>query len=78
MKIAADSSHFYAYSKEHLSGAFPLVNENEIESKEKASNKARWKTTRGFDNLQKSAAHNQHPKKPHPSVIQELKHSYAG
>ena len=33
--IANDPSNFYTYSKEHLSLAFPLVNENEIKMKEK-------------------------------------------
>jgi hypothetical protein len=37
-----------------LSGAFPLVNENEIESREKADNKARWKSKTGFNNLMKA------------------------
>ena len=33
--IAKDPSKFYTYSSEHLSLAFPLVNENEIAIKEK-------------------------------------------
>jgi hypothetical protein len=43
-RIADDKGNFYSYSKEHLSLAFPLINENEIKVKEKEANEARWKT----------------------------------
>jgi hypothetical protein len=33
--LALDQSKFYTYSKEYLSLAFPLVNENEIIKKSK-------------------------------------------
>ena len=32
--MTKDSSKFYTYSKEHLSLAFPVINENEIKVKE--------------------------------------------
>ena len=38
------NKNFYRYSPDHLSLAFPLVNENEIEVKEKEANQSRWKT----------------------------------
>jgi len=28
--IENDREHFYTYSKDYMSGAFPMVNENEI------------------------------------------------
>jgi len=45
--------------------------------KEKADNESRWKTKSGFDYLMKRANINEHPKKPHPTVIDDLKHSHA-
>lgn len=52
-KIAQDTSNYYSYSKEFLSLAFPLINENEIAMKAKQENEARWKTKSGFDNVMK-------------------------
>jgi len=34
-QVAADPSNFYTYGKDFLSLAFPIVNENEIRTKEK-------------------------------------------
>jgi len=62
--IANDPSNFYTYSKEHLSLAFPVVNENEIKMKEKEDNESRWKTKAGFDYIMKKQNWNEHPKKP--------------
>ena len=76
-RIADDKGNFYSYSKEHLSLAFPLINENEIKVKEKEANQARWKTQKGFDNMLKQLNPNEHPKKPHQSMIDDLQHSYA-
>jgi len=70
--IAQDSANFYTYSKDHLSLAFPVVNENEIAKLEKEHNEARWKTKSGFDNLGKKTNWNEHPKKPPQSGIDEL------
>lgn len=75
--MSQDKGNFYTYSKEHLSLAFPIVNENQIAVKEKEQNEARWKTKTGFDYLMKRANINEHPKKPHPTVIDDLKNSYA-
>ncbi len=44
---------FYTYSKEYLSLAFPVVNENEIARKEKEDNRRKWLTKDGFINLDK-------------------------
>ena len=44
VKIAQDPTKFYTYSADHLSLAFPLVNENEIAVKAKEDNESRWKT----------------------------------
>ena len=60
--ISQDKAHFYTYSKEHLSLAFPLVNENEIKMKEKEAGEAKWKTKAGFDTLNKKTNFNAHPK----------------
>ena len=71
--IANDPSNFYTYSKEHLSLAFPLVNENEIKIKEKEASEAKWKTKAGFDTLNKKTNFNAHPKQPPQSVMDDLK-----
>lgn len=76
-RIADDKGNFYSYSKEHLSLAFPLINENEIKVKEKEANEARWKTQKGFDNMLKQLNPNEHPKKPHQSKIDDLQFSHA-
>jgi hypothetical protein len=53
--------------------AFPIVNENEIAIKEKEENERNWKTKAGFDNVMKRENWNEHPKKPHESVVKDLK-----
>ena len=73
--ISQDRSNFYTYSKEHMSGAFPLVNEHEIAVKAKIANETAWKTKDGF-NMPKKTNHNEHPKKPPTSVQDALKESY--
>jgi len=72
-QIAKDQTKFYTYSAEHLSLAFPLVNENEIEVKAKEENEAGWKTKAGFDNVMKRENWNEHPKRPAQSTIDNLK-----
>lgn len=71
-QIAKDPSKFYTYSAEHLSLAFPIVNENEIAVKEKEDNEKRWKTRSGFDNVMKRENWNAHPKRPDQSTIDNL------
>lgn len=46
-----DPSNHYTYSKDHLSLAFPIVNENELFMKEKEENESKWKTKKGFENV---------------------------
>jgi hypothetical protein len=75
-EILKDSTKFYTYSKEHLSLAFPLVNENEIAHKEKMDNEAKFKTKGGFDNVMKRLNWNEHPKKPAQSTIEGLRNPY--
>ena len=70
--IAKDPTKFYTYSSEHLSLAFPIVNENEIAIKEKEDNEAKWKTRAGFDNVMKRQNWNEHPKRPPQSVLENL------
>ena len=65
-------SKFYTYSAEHLSLAFPIVNENEIALKEKEENERRWKTKNGFDNVDKTLNWNAHPKAPDAAGKHEL------
>jgi len=72
-EIAKDPSKFYTYSAEHLSLAFPVVNENEIQLKAKEENERLWKTKTGFDNVMKRLNWNEHPKKPAQSTIDNLK-----
>ena len=75
-EIAKDPTKFYTYSSEHLSLAFPLVNENEIAVREKEENEAKWKTKAGFDRLGKKLNWNQHPKQPDQAKIEDLKFPY--
>ena len=72
--IAGDKEHFYTYSKEYLSGAFPLVNEHEARVKAKVDSEARWLTKNGFDNLNKRQNWNEHPKKPDPAKLEDLRY----
>jgi len=74
--VEQDPSNFYTYSKEHLSLAFPLVNENQIKAKAKEENEAKWKTQYGFDNVTTKTKHNEHPKKPPQSIIDDLQIPY--
>ena len=71
-EIAKDPTKFYTYSSEHLSLAFPIVNENEIAVREKEANEARWKTAKGFDNVMKRQNWNEHPKKPDAARCEDL------
>lgn len=75
-QLAKDTGNFYTYSKEHLSLAFPLVNENEINAKAKAENEARWKTKNGFENVVKRTNWNEHPKKPDQAAMDNLQIPY--
>lgn len=75
-QIANDPKHFYSYSKDFLSLAFPIVNEHEIRLKEKEDSESRWKTKNGFDNLIKNNNFNEHPKKPPQSVLDDLQIPY--
>lgn len=52
--MAKDPSKSYTYSKNHLSLAFPIINENEIKIKEQEENQRLWKTKTGFDNIMKT------------------------
>lgn len=72
--IANDPEHFYTYSKDCLSGAFPIVNENEIKIKAKLQSESRWITKRGFNNIGKRSNWNEHPKKPDLATIENLKY----
>jgi hypothetical protein len=71
-QVATDPAHFYSYSKDFLSLAFPIVNEHEQRLKEKEDSEARWKTKTGFDNLIRNTNFAAHPKKPPQSVIDNL------
>jgi len=74
--IEKDSANFYTYSKDYLSSSFPLVNEHNIAVKQKLESEALWKTPSGFDVHGKKTAWNEHPNKPHQSVLDDLKYSY--
>ena len=70
--ISQDKAPFYTYSKESLSGAFPVVNVNEVKLKAKLDSEARWRTKKGFDFLGKKTNWNEHPKKPDTSTMDAL------
>lgn len=74
--IANDPANFFTYSKDHLSLAFPIVNERDMAMKDKLENEARWKTKAGFDYIMKTENWNEHPKKPQQSTIDDLKIPY--
>lgn len=76
LQISRDPTKFYTYSAEHLSLAFPIVNENEIAQKAKEQNEAAWKTKKGFDNVMKRQNWNEHSKKPPQSVLEGLQIPY--
>jgi hypothetical protein len=44
--------------------------------KEKEENETRWKTKTGFDIFGKKNSFNEHPKKPHESMVEDLKEPY--
>lgn len=73
-RIEKDTANFYTYSEDHLSLAFPVVNENEITVKEKAANEAKWTTKDGFSNVPKKTLEEwkTHGKKPPQSMIDDL------
>jgi hypothetical protein len=77
-KVEQDNAHFYTYSPEHLSLAFPIVNENEIEQNEKALNQSKWRTKEGFQNVTKKPKeeYNMHPKKPPQDMLDDLKEPF--
>lgn len=74
-KVAQDKANFYTYSPEHLSLAFPIVNENHIEQNEKILNQSKWTTKGGFHNVTKKPMeeYNVHPKKPSQDMLDDLK-----
>lgn len=71
-QLSKDTGNFYTYAKDHLSLAFPMVNENEIAAKAKADNEAKWVTKTGFENVVKRGNWNEHPKKPDPATLDDL------
>lgn len=71
-QISEDKANFYTYSKDFLSLAFPLINENEIKMKAKEENESKWKTKSGFDNLLKKNDYTVHPKKPPQCILDDL------
>uniref|UniRef100_A0A7S3KUT2 Uncharacterized protein n=1 Tax=Euplotes crassus TaxID=5936 RepID=A0A7S3KUT2_EUPCR len=74
-KIAKDKKHYYTYSPDHLTLAFPVVNEHQIEVKEKTLNESKWKTKEGFHNVTRKSKeeYTLHPKKPSQDVLDDLK-----
>jgi hypothetical protein len=75
-QIQADPGNFYTYSKNNMSGAFPVVNEVTVAYTEKMASQARWKTKAGFDYLMKTENINEHPKKPDEAKMADLKVPY--
>ena len=75
-KLSEEQDNFYTYSAEHLTLSFPMVNEGDEVTKEREEAKSKWKTKAGFDNKDKKANFNEHPKRPPQSVIDDLQRSY--
>ena len=73
--MSNDKRNFFTYSKDHLSLAFPLVNEHEAARQAKLDNQAKWKNASGFVK-QKKENFNLHDKKPPVSVQDALKSAY--
>lgn len=71
-QIQDDKSGFYTYSKNHLSLAFPLVNEYDIVNKEKEINASKWKHKSGFVKP-RVENYNAHPKAPPQSVVDQIR-----
>ena len=74
--VANDKEHFYTYSKDNLSGSFPLVNETEARLRAKQESEARWLNKKGFDKLGKRTNWNEHPKKPDPAKMDDLRYPH--
>jgi len=76
--VSKDKGNFYTYSPEHLSLAFPVVNENQIEYQEKMLNQSKWKTPGGFHNVTKKLKneYSLHPKKPPQDILDDLNDPY--
>lgn len=74
--VANDKEHFYTYSKDFLSGSFPIINENQIKLKAKLDNESKWTTKKGFDKLCKKDNPNEHPYKPDVAKRDELSYPY--
>jgi hypothetical protein len=76
--ISKDKGNFYTYSPEHLSLAFPVVNENEIAYNEKMMNQSKWKTPDGFQNVTRKSKEEYtiHSKKPPQDILDDLKDPY--
>lgn len=72
--IANDNEHFYTYSRDSLSGSFPLINETEYRIKEKEDSEARWLNNKGFDKFGKRTNWNEHPKKPDQAKMDNLRY----
>ena len=78
--ISQDKGNFYTYSPEHLSLAFPVVNENEIAYNEKMMNQSKWKTPDGFQNVTRKSKqeYTLHPKKPPQDVLDDRLAGFVG
>ena len=74
--VANDKEHFYTYSKEFLSGSFPIINENQIKVKAKLDSESKWQTKNGFDKLGKKTNWNEHPYKPDVAKMDELRYPH--
>lgn len=70
--IASDHKNYYTFSKDYNSGAFPVVNENEVAWEEKKQSEGRWRSKNGFDTLNKRQNWNELPKKVPESVAANL------
>ena len=62
----------YTYSKDHLSLAFPLVNEHENALTAIQENAKRWKNKSGFIKP-RVENYNLHPKAPPQSVVEAIR-----
>ena len=70
--VQEDKSSFYTYAKAHLSLNFPVVDVHDYEAQMKMQSVRNWRTAEGFDIRDKNANLNEHPRKPHNFILDEL------
>ena len=73
--VRNDPNHFYTYSADYLSLSIDPFAPDDIKKQKEEEKKKMWRTQNGFQTVVKKDPkdYNAHPKKPHPSTIDELR-----